>query len=158
MLAAPAFAQVPKGLGPLSAGQNDVLQNGSATSAKRYDDGVAALQAKNFVVAESIFTDYLRANPQHPQANFLMGVVEMSLDKWPEAKKYLEIAVRKNPKAPDPKSRLGVTLAKLGDFPGAMEQRAELEKLDKDCKGQCRDAQYITSGLAMIDQAIAPKQ
>jgi hypothetical protein len=84
----------------------------------------------------------------------MMGITKMSLDKWEEAKKFLEIAVRKSPKSPDPKSRLGVTLVKLGDIPGAMEQRAALEKMDKDCKGKCRNAEWIASGLAMINAAL----
>jgi uncharacterized protein HemY len=87
----------------------------------------------------------------------MLGVTKMSMEKWEEAKKYLEIAVRKNAKAPDPKSRLGVTLAKLGDVNGAMEQRAALEKMDKDCKGKCRNAEWIANGIAMIDAALPPK-
>ena len=60
----------------------------------------------------------------------------MSLGKWEDAKKYLEIAARKSPKKPDPKSRLGVTLIKLGDIDGAMKQRADLEKMRPGLQGQ----------------------
>jgi TolA-binding protein len=155
-VAGAADAQVPRGFTPQGADQQR-LENNTSLSAKRYQDGVDALQARNFVVAEGIFEDFLRGNPNHPDANFMLGVTKMSMEKWEEAKKYLEIAVRKNAKAPDPKSRLGVTLAKLGDLNGAMEQRAALEKMDKDCKGKCRNAQWIANGIAMIDAALPPK-
>lgn len=151
-----ANAQVPRGLTPQGADQQR-LENNTSLSAKNYQNGVEALQARNFVVAEGIFEDFLLTNPNHADANFMLGVTKMSMEKWEEAKKYLEIAVRKNAKAPDPKSRLGVTLAKLGDVNGAMEQRAALEKMDKDCKGKCRNAQWISNGIAMIDAALPPK-
>ncbi len=152
-----ASAQVPRGFTPQGADQQR-LENNTSLSAKRYQDGVEALQARNFVVAEGIFEDFLLGNPTHPDANFMMGVTKMSMEKWEEAKTYLEVAVKKNSKAPDPKSRLGVTLAKLGDVNGAMEQRAALEKMGKDCKAKCRNAQWIANGITMIDEALAAKR
>jgi Flp pilus assembly protein TadD len=80
----------------------------------------------------------------------------MSLGKWEDAKKHLEVAVKKTPKEPDPRSRLGVTLVMLGDASGAMDQRAELEKMAKACKNTCRNAQWIANGIAMIDSATPP--
>ncbi len=155
-LSGAATAQVPRGFTPQSTDQQR-LENNTALSAKRYQDGMDAMKAKNFVAAESIFEEVLRENGNHAEANLMMGTVKMSLGKWEEAKKFLEIAAKKSPKAPDPKSRLGVTLIKLGDINGAMAQRAELEKLDKACKGTCKEAQWITGGIAMIDSSLPPK-
>ncbi len=152
-LAFAANAQVPRGLTPLTEDQRNLANNN--TDNHRFQDGVAALQAKNFTVAEGIFADVLLHDQNNADANFYMGVAKMSLGKWDEAKKYLEIAVKKNPKSPDPKSRLGVTYAKLGDTAGANAQRADLVKMDKDCKATCRYAQYILDGIVMIDQALA---
>jgi Tfp pilus assembly protein PilF len=159
VLAGAASAQVPRGLersGP-GAEASSSAQGMSAMSARRFQTGVEAMQAKNFAIAEGIFDEFLRTNPTHAEANLLMGTTKMSLGKWDDAKKYLEIAVRKAPKNPDPKSRLGVTLIKLGDVDGAMQQRAELEKMNADCKGKCRNADWITQGLAMIDAALPAK-
>jgi predicted Zn-dependent protease len=155
-LAGGADAQVPRGFTPQGADQQR-MENDRSISSRHYQSGVEAVQARNFQVAEGIFEEILRQNPNHADANLMMGITKMSLDKWEEAKKFLEIAVRKSPKSPDPKSRLGVTLVKLGDIPGAMEQRAALEKMDKDCKGKCRNAEWIASGLAMINAALPPK-
>jgi|SRR6185295_548212 len=155
-----AVAQVPRGLerSGAAAEASSSSQTVSVMSARRYQDGVDALQAKNFAVAEGIFDEFLRTNPTHADANLMMGTVKMSLSKWDDAKKYLEIAVKKAPKNPDPKARLGVTLIKLGDTAGAMKLRDELVKMDKACKGTCRSAQYITADIAMIDGAMPPKQ
>lgn len=156
MVAGAAQAQVPRGYSQQGVDQQR-LENNANLNAKRYDDGVKALQAKNYGVAEGIFQDILRENPNHADANFMLGVTKMSQSKWDEAKPFLETATKKNPKEPDPKSRLGVTLAKLGDVEGAKKQREELEKMQKACKLECRNAQWIDGGIAMIDAALAPK-
>lgn len=152
-LATSAFAQVPRGYAPVPP---EARETAAASSAWRLQTGVEALQAKNFTVAETIFDEVLKRDFRNPSVNFMMGVTKMSLEKWPEARKYLELAVRGDPKNPDPKSRLGVTLIKLGDMDGAMDQRAALVKMSEACKGQCRLADYIASGIAMIDGARPP--
>ena len=152
-LAAAATAQVPRGFTPQGADQQR-LENNRDLSSAQFDNGVRALQAKNYVVAEGVFRDVLRQDRNHPDANFLMGVTQMGLEQWDEAKKYLEIATRKSPRKPDPKSRLGIALIKLGDIEGAKQQREELVKLQAACKGNCRDGQYIDDGIAMIDAAL----
>ncbi len=157
LLAGGASAQVPRGFTPQGADQQR-LESNTSLSSKRFNDGVDAIRAKNFQVAEGIFEEVLRQNPNHPEGNLMMGTTKMSLGKWEEAKKYLEIASRKDKKNLDTKSRLGVTLIKLGDMDGAMKQRAELEKMSTDCKGKCRNAEWIAAGLAMVDGAMPPKQ
>jgi tetratricopeptide (TPR) repeat protein len=156
-MAGTASAQVPRGFTPQGADQQR-LESNTSLSSKHFQDGVDAIRAKNFHAAEGIFDEVLRQNPNHPEGNLMMGTTKMSLGKWEEAKKYLEIASRKDKKNPDPKSRLAVTLIKLGDMDGAMQQRAELEKLSADCKGKCRNAEWIAAGLAMVDSAMPPKQ
>jgi TolA-binding protein len=118
-------------------------------------DGVDALKNQDFAEAEKNFAKVLRYKPASADANFYMGVTGMNLGKWEDARKHLEIAVRKKPKHPDPKSRLGVTYAWLGDTAGANAQRAELVKMADACKGDCRLSPYITSGIQMIDEALA---
>jgi TolA-binding protein len=125
--------QVPRGFrrrAPTSKGWRTQAQ------LQGYQDGVDALQAKNFQVAEGIFDEILRQNPNHADANFMMGVTKMSLEKWDDARKFLEVAVRKSPKEPDPRSRLGVTLIKLGDIPAAWSSGLR-SKMNTDCKGKC---------------------
>lgn len=155
-LAAAADAQVPRGLerAGAAAEASASQERLDVTSANRFQSGVDALQAKNYAVAEGIFEDILRRDRNNADTNFLLGVAKMGLEKWDDAKKYLEIATRKSPKKPDPKSRLGVTLIKLGDIEGAKKQREELVKLQTACKETCRDGQFINDGIAMIDGAL----
>lgn len=117
--------------------------------------GVAALQDRKFNEAEEILAGFLRYKQDNASANFYMGVAKMNLGQWDDAKKHLEIAVRKKSKHPDPKSRLGVTYAKLGDIAGAKAQRADLVKMAGACKGDCRLSRFIDSGIEMIDEALA---
>mgnify|MGYP003390645826 FL=1 len=118
-------------------------------------DGVYALQARNFAEAEALFAEALRYNRNNAEANFYMGVARMDLGKGEDAKKHLEIALRKKPKHPDPKSRLGVTYAKLGDTAAANALRADLVKMSDACRSSCRLSPYITAGIQMIDEALA---
>ena len=118
-------------------------------------DGVAALKAKAYTEAEEIFGEFLRYNKTNADANFYMGVTKMNLGEWEDAKKTLEIAVKQKPKHPDPKSRLGVTYARLGDVAAANAQRAQLVKMHDACKNTCRLSPYITGGIEMIDEALA---
>jgi Flp pilus assembly protein TadD len=118
-------------------------------------EGMDAMQAGNYTLAESRLVEFLKAQPKHPRGNFMLGVAEMQLGKWPEAKTYLEMAVQTSPREPDPKGRLGITLAKLGDAAGAAKQREELGKMDKSCKGACANAKWIASNIAQLDAAIA---
>ncbi len=148
-----AEAQVPKGLGVIGSDTRALAANNDISSHK-LEEAISAFNAKNFSVAEGLFEEYLRANPTHPSSNFMLGVTKMSLNKWEEARQYLEIAVRKSPKEPDPKSRLGVTLARLGDIDGAKKQRDDLVKMQKSCRDSCRNAQWIDSGIAMVDAAL----
>lgn len=120
------------------------------------ETAVIALENGDFARAEKILGNVLRSKPYDADANLYMGVVKMNLGEWQDAKKHLEIAARKMPRHPDPKSRLGVTYAKLGDATGAVIQRAELVKMADTCRGACKDfAPYIASGIEMIDEALA---
>jgi tetratricopeptide (TPR) repeat protein len=124
--------------------------------AVRDRDGVEALEAGNYARAEEIFS-LLLSSPQSssPAIRFYLGVAEMNLGKWDEAKKDLMVATRRLRTLPDPKSRLGVTYAKLGDIESANAQRAALVKMSDACKGTCRNSQFIVEGIQMIDEALA---
>jgi tetratricopeptide (TPR) repeat protein len=133
----------------------DAWQVPSPAMMARMQSGVLALRAMDYAEAEKIFSNVLRTKPTNADANFYMGVAKMNLGEWEAAKTHLEIAATKKPKHPDPKSRLGVTYAKLGDASGAIAQRAELVKMADTCKRACKDfTPYIAGGIEMIDEAL----
>jgi len=122
---------------------------------KPIDDGLAALHLGKFTKAEASFAKVLKRDAGNADANLFMGVARMNLGKWEDAKTNLEIALDKLPTHPDPKSRLGVTYAKLGDTAGAHAQRAELLRMAEACSDNCKLSSFITNGIAMIDAALA---
>lgn len=133
----------------------DAWRHGGFEHVKPIDDGLAALHLGKYAKAEASFAKVLRRDAGNADANLFMGVARMNLGKWEDAKTNLEIARDKLPTHPDPKSRLGVTHAKLGDTAGANAQRAELVGMAETCSDKCRLSSFITNGIAMIDAALA---
>lgn len=129
--------------------------NARAALLALHQNGVEALESKNYLLAEKTLNDLLRRYPTTTDANFLMGLAEVGLEKWTEAKGFLETAVKMEPTRPEPKTRLGLTYVRLGDIDSAMKQRAELASLDRDCKKVCGDAEWIADGLMLLDKALA---
>ena len=118
--------------------------------------GLAALQGKDFAAAEAAFSELLRRKPSAVGASFMLGLSKIGLEKWDEAKVALERAVVEEPDRPEPKTRLGLTHVMLQNAEGAREQRDALVMLDVDCKGACKDALWIKDGIVALDQALAP--
>jgi tetratricopeptide (TPR) repeat protein len=133
-------------------------ENAQGAFAALYQAGAAALQNKNYPVAEGIFSDLLSRDPANADANFLMGLAKIGLENLVEAKGFLEIAVGQDPARPEPRTRLGLTYIKLDDVDLARRQRAELASLDRDCKGACENAVWIADGMVLLDQALSPNR
>jgi tetratricopeptide (TPR) repeat protein len=114
----------------------------------------AALNAKDFVAAETTLGELAGRDPTTIDAHFLMGLAKTGLGKWDEASTWLEAAVQKEPERPEPRTRLGLAYLKLGNVEAAKQQRAELASLDAACKRACADAVWIADGLVMLDQGL----
>lgn len=154
-----AYAQPGLSTGPdydLIYKADRVDENATANLTLIYDKGVAALQAKDYAGAEIAFTEALRRKAEKPDINFMLGLSQIGLEKWDQAKASLETAVTVEPKRPEPKTRLGLTYVKLNDLEGAKKQRAALAALDADCVLVCKDAAWIAEGIRTLDQALAP--
>jgi hypothetical protein len=119
---------------------------------------LAAMQAKDFAGAEVALAEVLQRSAKAPGANFLMGLAKIGLEKWSEARPYLEAAIVDEPKRPEPKTRLGITYVKLGNPDAAKVQREALVALGASCKNACQDATWIAEGIALIDQAMSSEQ
>jgi TolA-binding protein len=153
----PGTPSVPEYSAPTDSGWEDDRWRddfGPVKIVNPFRAGFAALDAEDFATAEKIFARYVRRDQGNAVANFFLGAARMDLGKWEAAKKPLKIAVRKKPNHPDPKSRLGVTYAKLDDIAAANAQRAELVKMADACKGACELSPLIMDGIQMIDEAL----
>jgi Flp pilus assembly protein TadD len=158
-LAAAAHAQPGLSTGPdydLIDKAERIDDNADSGLPQLRQQGLAALQAKDFATAESAFSEVLRRNPSAIGASFMLGLSKIGLEKWEEAKTALERAVVDEPNRPEPKTRLGLTYVMLQDLAGARRQRDALVMLDADCESACADAAWIKDGLAALDQALAP--
>lgn len=114
-----------------------------------------ALDAKNYAAAEAILGELVRRNPTTTDAHFLMGLAKIGLGRWGEAKPFLEAAVAREPRRPEPKTRLGLTHVRLGDIDAARKVRADLASLAGACATACEDAIWIADGLLELDGALA---
>ena len=153
-----AYAQpgLSTGLNPEGADRaNQIEKNALRVAMSIRKVGIEALQNQNYPAAEKAFSDLLARVPTNSDANYLMGLAKLGRQNWGEHKPFLEIAVKEEPKRPEPKVRLGVTYVRLNDIDAAKRQRAELVKIDRKCKGACGDAAAIADGLALLDKALA---
>ena len=115
--------------------------------------GLEALQAQDFATAEQHFTKLLSFDPTTSDASYLMGLAQMGLKKWPEAKASLDTAVKNEPKRPEPKARLGVANVMLGDINSAADQHDALGAMARECNG-CPDQKNINDNLLMLDKVL----
>jgi len=116
-------------------------------------NGLDALQAQDFALAEKEFARLLSMDPTTSDANYLMGLTQMGLKKWPEAKAYLQTAVVSEPTRPEPKARLGVAHVMLGDINSAADQHDALGAMARACNG-CPDQKTINDNLLMLDKIL----
>jgi tetratricopeptide (TPR) repeat protein len=117
---------------------------------KRYQDGVTALQAKNFSVAQKAFKDVLSVAPRDPNANLMMGLTLVGLDRYKDARRYLRTSVKANPDGALARGWLGLAEARTGDHKKADAEKAALAALKAKC-GACADAKTIDEAIARIE-------
>jgi TolA-binding protein len=118
-----------------------------------HQGGLAALQAGDFALAERHFAKLLSFDPTTSDASYLMGLAQIGLKKWPEAKVALETAVKNEPNRPEPKARLGVAHVMLSDINSAADQHDALGAMARACNG-CPDQKNINDNLLMLDKIL----
>lgn len=130
-------------------------EGAQATLSLLHQRAVNFLQAKDYGAAEIVLREMLQRQPTTPDANFLMGLAKTGLEKWDEARGFLELAVQSEPKRPEPKTRLGLVYAKFDRMDEARAQREALGALSVSCADACEDATWIKDGMYTLDQALA---
>lgn len=115
--------------------------------------GYEALQAKDYLAAEQHFARLLAMDTRTNDAHYLMGLAQMGLEKWTQAKTSLEEAVIAEPNRPEAKARLGVAHVMLGDINSAADQHDALGAMARACNG-CPDQKNINDNLLMLDRIL----
>lgn len=134
---------------------NRIDEAAQATLALLHQQAVTALQAQDYAAAEVTLREMLERKQPTPDANFLMGLAKTGLEKWDEARGFLELAVQSEPDRPEPKTRLGLVYAKFNRMDDARRQREALGNLSLSCAETCPDRTWIMDGLRTLDQALA---
>ncbi len=124
---------------------------------KLHNGAVTALQARDYASAEAKLAELFDRGGVPTDSHFLMGLAKIGLEKWGEAKPFLENAVAYEPARPEPRTRLGLALVMLNQPDQARAQREALIQLDIACNKTCADQTWITDGIRTLDQALAAK-
>jgi Flp pilus assembly protein TadD len=78
---------------------------GTATSPDTlYNQGVIAWNAKDYAKAQELFAQTAAANPNHAEAHYMLGLVNLNLGKLPEAAKEFETYLKIAPTGPNAKA------------------------------------------------------
>lgn len=123
---------------------------------KRYQDGVAALQASKWKEAQQAFKDVLRVADRDPNANYMLGLAYAGENKLKESRKPFENAVKySRGDLAQARGWLGRVYLKTNEPRKADEQKAALAAMKDKCAGTCKDAAAIDTAIKQIDDAIA---
>lgn len=122
--------------------------------AAEYAKGLEALKAKDYSKAKRAFDRVIAVAPKDANTQFLAGMSRTGQSDWKGAKKFLEKAVKLDPKMIRAHQELGVTYAKLGDPAKAQATLATLKAEDTSCGGTCDDAAEIKAAVDAVTAAI----
>ncbi|MDZ7628457.1 MAG: tetratricopeptide repeat protein [Parvularculaceae bacterium] len=129
--------------------------------AKAYQDGVAALQAKDYKAAEKNFGDVLSVAPKNAEANYYMALAKSGLDKPKQAVRYLERSIKERPNFVEAREKLALVSIDLGDPDKARAQLAAIEGLKAECSadGACDDPfkARVDKAIDRLREALRPK-
>ena len=130
--------------------------------AKAYQEGVAALQAKDYNTAEDRFADVLSVAPKNAEANYYMALAKSGLGKSKQAVRYLERAIKERGNFVEAREKLALISIDLGEPDEARAQRAAIEGLKAECAAEANacDEPFrarLDVALQRIDDALRPK-
>ncbi len=154
-ISTPAIAANGGGGGGGSMPSADAGRVGSFDPAKRYEEGKAFLDARDYKKAEKAFEAVLDVAQRDANTNYMMAMSQVGQQDFKNARKYLRNAVKYQNDFPQARGWLGAVEAKLGDAGKANEQKAALAKLKTNCAGTCPDAAKIDAAIAQIDTQLA---
>jgi tetratricopeptide (TPR) repeat protein len=122
---------------------------------QRYQDGLAAMDAKDYRTAQRAFKDVLSVQRNDANANYMLGVALVGDNKVKDARAYLERAVKASAEMANARGWLGYVYVKTSQADKAAEQKTALEALRAKCATTCKDAADIDAAIKRIENAIA---
>ncbi len=129
--------------------------------AKAYQEGIEALQAKDYKTAEKRFGDVLSVAPKNAEANYYMALAKSGLGKPKQSVRYLERAIKERPNFVEAREKLALVSIELGEPDEARAQLAAIEGLKTECaaEGVCDEPfkARIETAIARVTEALKPK-
>jgi tetratricopeptide (TPR) repeat protein len=130
--------------------------------AKAYQEGVAALQAKDYETAEDRFADVLSVAPKNAEANYYMALAKSALGKPKQAVRYLQRAIKERGNLVEAREKLALISVELGETEEARAQLAAIESLKAECAadaGACDEPfrARLDVALQRIADALRPR-
>lgn len=119
-----------------------------------YQRGTAALDQKNFKVANKHFGNVLSVDPRNANSHYLQGLALAGLGNAKKAAGSFEKAAKYDPRLTPALQQLGVLRALLGEVDKATAARDTLAKKLVECGETCSTAGELKAGIAAIDEAI----
>jgi tetratricopeptide (TPR) repeat protein len=124
-----------------SAGGSAPMPSGrGGDPARAYQEGIAALQARDYRTAVDKLRDVVEAAPTNTTANYAYGLALVGNGESRKAVRPLERAVRNADAPPDARRQLGLVHLQLGDRQKAAEQLSALAAALAACDAACGDA------------------
>ena len=159
LVVAVIIAALPAGVVASGGGGGGMssLPSGSSESydpAEEYQKGVAALQAKDWGLAERSFSRVLQATPRDAAALYLAGVAKLGRGDFKRAKTMFEKSLKVDPLRLVAQRDLAITLAKLGETELAKAKLAELSARVTACGATCAEAAQLTEAVAAVQTAL----
>lgn len=105
---------------------------------KLLEEGMEAMQAKDYATAESKFQEILDENPSQPQVNYYMAVVKIGEGDVPASVDYLDMAIAADPEYVEPRHLLAKIALMTGNTDVAQAQLDALKGIQATCaSGEC---------------------
>lgn len=142
------------------AGQNAGATQGAApttapTLSQSLDLAVQLHNAGDLQNAEKIYRDLLRADPDHPQALHLLGVIANQIGNYAAAEELISKAVAIKPDFAEAFSNLGATLKALGRPDEAIERYRAAIDIQPGLAGAHYNLANTLQETGRLDEAIA---
>jgi Flp pilus assembly protein TadD len=155
VIAPAALAAASGGAGPSTAPMPSAP---SFDPTESYQEGVAALQVKDYKLAEKKFGEVLSVAPKHPEANYYMGLAKVGRGKDKASVRYFERAIKERSNFTEAREQLALVSIKLGKPETANEQLAALKAMQATCQTEDCGADYaerVDRAVERIEAALA---
>ena len=157
---AAAFPAVPAYAAPTgsSPSQPSAPAHRQVDPAQAYQEGVAALQAGDYKLAERKFADVLSVAENSPEANYYMGLAKVGRGKEKASVRYFKKAIKERADFVEAREQLALAYIKIDDREDAEAQLTAIRELRAGCENEeCEDAfvQRTDRAIAKVEAALA---